>query len=103
MNALASWNISVMVVTLEVSHVPISWLNAGVEEHLYMFVTLEVPMSISWLNAWRRRTSVMVVTLEVSHVPISWLNALAPRNIRYMVVTLEVSHRDISALKDPLL
>ena len=41
------WNIWYMVVTLEVSHVPISWLNA-----------------LASRNIWA-----MVVTLEVFHVP----------------------------------
>ena len=76
-NDEAPWNISVIWVTLVVSHPERSWWNDVAE------------WNMAFINT----------TLEVSHSEMSWLKAEAPTNILDMSVTLEVSHPEISWLK----
>ena len=93
--ALAPLNMSVMVVTLVVSHLSplfvMGWLNAAASRNMAcMLVTRPVfqalmPSAPPLLNAVALRNMYsMVVTLDTSQVPMSWLKALAPLNMSVM-------------------
>jgi len=75
-----------MFVTLEVSHVPISWLNASAPRNIwYMFVTLEVShRDISALkDPLPLNSSLMLVTSDTSQSAISTVPA-APQSAPWL-------------------
>ena len=79
LNAEADLNIYPILVTWDVSQLPMSWLNAEAE-----FRVCNIPL--------------ILVTFSVFQLPMSWLKAEAESNVRYILVTDDVSHAEISAL-----
>ena len=73
LNAEADLNIYPILVTWDVSQLPMSWLNAEAE-----FRVCNIPL--------------ILVTFDVFQLPMSWLNAEAESNVRYILVTDDVSH-----------
>ena len=81
------------------------WLNAVASANKYLIlVTLEVSqLEISWLNSSAAlNISSILVTFEVSQEPMFWLNPLAPKNINLILVTAVVSQKLISVLNEVL-
>ena len=67
-----------MLVTPEVSHAPMSWLNDEAASNV----------------------ASMLMTLPTAQPLMSWSKAEAEENMLYIVVTPEVSHAPMSSLKD---
>ena len=76
LKAMELMNIACIVVTPEVSHAPMSWLNLIEPNIPCIDVTPEVshaPMSPLKATAWLK-SAVMSVTLWTAQPPMSWLN-----------------------------
>ncbi len=80
MNTVVKMNAADMFVTLDVSQVPMGWLNLLWSKIPCKLVTLDVfQVPIGWLKAFVRENILfMSVTLTVFQPEMFWLNFVAP-------------------------